>query len=113
MDEQKVNSYFSKLMSNARAIVSYQVGLPVGCLKMGRILYWLENEGHAFPEFLIFRQYLAETNDLPTGSERLHCSRDALRRYDERLVAVNLAYREEIIDACFRIISRYGEVASE
>ena len=45
--------------------------------------------------------------DIPTGSERLECSRAALRRYDERLVPLNLEYRERIIDACFEIAERF------
>lgn len=112
MDEQKQKNYLKKLVSNARAIISYQVGLPVGCIRMGRIVYWLENAGYTVPKFIVFEKYLMETNDLPTASDRLHCSRDALRRYDERLVAINLKYREEIIDACFEIIGEYGEGAA-
>ena len=107
MNEQKRDSYLRKLVANARAIISYQVGLPVGCVKMNRLLHWLEHEGERL-DFPIFSEYLEKVRDFPTGSERLECSRAALRRYDERLVPVNLEYRERIIDACFDIIERYG-----
>lgn len=112
MNEQKRDSLFRKLVANARAIISYQVGLPVGCVKMDRLIYWLENEGEdlASP---VFRQYLDTVRELPTGSERLECSRAALRRYDERLIPINLEYRERIIDACFDIVERYGVGSSE
>ena len=108
MSEQKRNSYFRRLVANARALISYQIGLPPGCVKMSRLLTWLEYEGEklAFP---IFGEYLESVRELPTGSERLECSRAALRRYDERLVPINLEYRERIIDACFEIIGRYSE----
>jgi len=107
MNEQKRDSDFRKLVANARAIISYQVGLPVGCVKMGRLLYWLENEGEklAFP---VFGEYLEQVRAIPTGPERLECSRAALRRYDERLVPINLEYRERIIDSCFDIVEQYG-----
>jgi hypothetical protein len=108
MDEQKRDGYFRKLVANARAIISYQVGLPVGCVKMDRILYWLENEGEKL-DFPVFGQYLDKVREVPTGSERLVCSREALRRYDERLVPINLEYRGRVIDACFDIVERYGE----
>ena len=108
MNGQNQNSYFRKLVANARAIISYQVGLPVGCVKMNRLLIWLEQEGERL-EFPVFAEYLGKVRELPIGSERLECSRAALRRYDERLVSINLEYRERIIDACFDIIERYGE----
>ncbi len=112
MNEQKRDSYFRKLVTNARAIISYQVGLPVGCVKMNRLLYWLENEGEEL-DFPIFGEYLEKVREIPTGSERLECSRAALRRYDERLVPINLEYRERIIDACFDIVERFDAGKTE
>jgi hypothetical protein len=108
MNEQKRDSDLRKLVANARAIISYQVGLPVGCVKMHRLLGWLKDEGEEL-DYSIFGEYLGEVLDLPTSSERLECSREALRRYDERLIPINLEYRERIIDACFDLIKRYGQ----
>ncbi|MCA1594610.1 MAG: DUF2489 domain-containing protein, partial [Acidobacteria bacterium] len=88
MSEEKRNSYFRKLVANARAIISYQVGLPVGCVKMNRLFIWLEQEGERLV-FPVFGEYLEKVHEFPIGSERLECSRAALRRYDERLVAIN------------------------
>ena len=107
MNEQKRDSYLRRLVANERAIISYQVGLPVDCVKMKRLLYWLENEGERL-DFPVFGTYLDKVREIPTGSERLECSRAALRRYDERLIPINLEYRERIIDACFDIIEQYG-----
>src|SRR5947209_19538220 len=108
MNEQRRDSYFRKLVANARAIISYQVGLPVGCIKMNRLLYWLGREEGERLDFPIFGEYLERVRDIPTGSERLECSRAALRRYDARLVPINLEYRERIIDACFDIVEGLG-----
>src|SRR5438093_503169 len=88
-------------IANARAIISYQVGLPCGVVRMYKILTWLRP--FEVLDFPVLERYRAATLDLPTSSERLQCSRDALRRYDERLVAINLEYREEILDTCFEI----------
>jgi hypothetical protein len=107
MHEQKRNAYLRKLVANARAIISHQVGLPVGCVKMYRLLGWLEHEGERL-DYPVFGKYLEDVRELPTGLERLECSRAALRRYDERLVPVNLEYRERVIDSCFDMIERYG-----
>lgn len=107
MDEQKHRSFLKRLVANARAIISYQVGLPLGCQKMRTILYWLEP--FEVLEYPVFDRYSNATRALPTSSERLQCSREALRRYDEKLVAINLEYREEVLDACFDIIDRFGK----
>lgn len=107
MSEQTRDSYLRKLVADARAIISYQVGLPFGCVKASRLLTWLENEGEKL-DFPVFGEYLSEVQEIPTGPERLECSRAALRRYDERLVPINLKYRERIIDACFSIVQRFG-----
>src|SRR5438128_12672268 len=107
MTEDRHRSLLKKLVANSRAIISYQVGLPLGCAKMSKILYWLEPfEKLDFP---IFKQYAAATLEIPTGSERLHCTREALRRYDQKLVAINLEYREEVLDPCFEIIERFAK----
>lgn len=107
LNEEKHASLIKKLVANARAIISNQVGFPVGCLKMSKILYWLEPYENI--EIPVFTQYFAETVDIPTGTERLYCSREAIRQYDEKLISFELAYREMVIDACFEIISKYGE----
>ena len=112
MNEQKRISDLRKLVANARAIISYQVGLPFGCVRMSRLIAWLGYEGEKL-DFPIFEEYLNNVRDIPTGSERLECSRAALRRYDARLVPINLEYRERIIDACFDIIEQYGKDKTE
>jgi hypothetical protein len=105
MNEEKHRSLIKKLVANARAIVSYQVGLPVGCAKMSKILCWLEP--YEPLDFPVFKQYAAATLEIPTSSERLNCTREALRRYDQKLVTINLEYREEVLDTCFEIIERF------
>ena len=106
MNEERHRSLIKQLVANARAIISYQVGLPFGCMRMHKILYWLKP--FEVLDFPVFDRYWTATLELPTTSERLHCSREALRRFDERLVAINLEYREEILDTCFEIIERFA-----
>ena len=106
MNEERHRSLIKQLVANARAIISYQVGLPFGVVRMGRILSWLKP--FEVLDYPVFEDYANATRELPTGSERLHCSREALRRYDEKLVAINLEYREAILDTCFEIIDRFA-----
>ena len=105
MNPQQHQSLIRKLVANARAIISYQVGLPVGCVKMNKILIWLA----AFEklDYPIFNDYLKDTTELPISTERLQWNRESLRKYDERLLQINLRYREKVIDTCFEIIEKY------
>jgi hypothetical protein len=111
MNEERHRSLLNQLVANARAIISYQVGLPFGCMKMHKILNWLKP--FEVLEFPVFDRYWTATRDLPVTSERLHCSREALGRYDQKLVAINLEYREEILDTCFEIIERFANQNGE
>ena len=49
-------TYLKKLVSAARAIVTYQVGLPVGCLRIRGILRWLQP--HIELSYPVFDEYL-------------------------------------------------------
>jgi hypothetical protein len=105
LSQEKHESLIQKLVANARAIITYQVGLPVGCLKMSKILTWLAPYEQL--DYPVFRDYLQAAQELPLGTERLRWNRESLRRYDERLLKINLTYREQILDTCFDIIEKY------
>ena len=106
VNPDKRTSYLQKLVSAARAVVTYQVGLPHGCTRIRAILFWLRPfESLNLP---VFEEYHAATLDLPTGTERLHWSREALRERDVRLEAINREFRDRIFEACYGIIDHYA-----
>ena len=96
-----------KLVSAARAIVTYQVGLPVGCIRVQRALFWLRP--HKELSYPVFDKYLEALRTLPISSERLEWNREALREADKKLEAVSRRFREAIFEACYEIIDSYGE----
>ncbi|MCP3685512.1 MAG: hypothetical protein GY861_22910 [bacterium] len=114
-EKTKLETNLKKLASNARAIVTNQVGFPIGCVKMARILFWMYTEAGVEGEKIsgkyirIFDAYYDETDALPKGTERLHWDRDALKKKDEILWEVNQRYRDQVLDICFDIIEQYGE----
>ncbi len=57
MNEQEHKSLIRKLVCNARAIISDQIGLSVGVRKMCKILLWLEPYDRELPR-LIFSKYM-------------------------------------------------------
>ncbi len=100
-------SYLKQLVSAARAIITYQVGLPLGCIRVRKILLWLQpHKELAYP---VFDEYLKSVRDLPISSERLQWSRDALRMADKKLEASSRRFRNGIFEACYEIIDLYGK----
>jgi hypothetical protein len=95
-----------KVVSAARAIVTYQVGLPVGSQRMGRALIWLKPHETNLPT--IFDEYLAETIGLPLGSERLEWDRTTVCEKDMVLESINQRFRDRIFDACWMLIDRFS-----
>jgi hypothetical protein len=70
-----------------------------------RISWLQEFEDVSYP---VFEAYNSESSAVAIGSERLNCSREAIRRYDQILDDLNRRFKEEVLDACFEIISKYG-----
>jgi hypothetical protein len=95
-----------KVVLAARAIVTYQIGLPVGCQRISRALVWLKPHEISLPT--IFDDYLAETVGLPIGSERLEWDRKTLHQKDIALENINQQFRDRIFDACWALISRFA-----
>ena len=104
-------SYLQKLVSAARAIVTYQVGLPVGCIRVRKILFWLRP--HKEVSYPVFDEYLRALSELPISSERLHWNRDVLREADKKLEAVSSRFRDRIFETCYEIIDLYGKQDDE
>jgi hypothetical protein len=110
--QQIKHNLLRKLVANARAIISNEIGLSVGCLKMSKLMIWLEPYQVSVPA-QIFEEYFRATMAIPSGKERLLCSRDALRRYDEQLYPINMKFNDRIIDACFEIIASFADAVDK
>lgn len=101
----KRTSYLKKLVSVARSIVTYQVGIPLGCTRAASLVMSLEPfEKLDIPVFAEFRDAV---RSLPIGTERLHWARDVLRERDTQLEKIIRDFRDRVFDACYDIIDRY------
>jgi hypothetical protein len=110
--EQRENvkrKLLKKLVATARNIITFEVGLSVGVSKLRRLIYWLGQDGISI-SLPVLDEYEAATIAIPSGKERLNCSRDALRRYDSSLNPINLRFHDRIIDACFELIENYEDI---
>jgi hypothetical protein len=105
----KRDSAAKKVVAVARSIVTYQIGLPAGCVRMQRTLSWLAPYEMDLPG--VFDEYLKEVRQLPITSERLSWDRKALREADKLLEATNYRFRDRIFDACWALIDRFTDSA--
>ena len=95
-----------QLVSAAKALLSLQVGIGVGCIRINKLLYWLGLEGSEHGK--IFKQFLDVTRDIPIGNERLHWLPQALLEQDAKLTKLEAKFRPAILSACVGIIASYG-----
>jgi hypothetical protein len=106
----KRDSAAKKVVAAARSIVTYQTGLPAGCVRMNRALFWLAPYETDLPG--VFDEYLKEVRQLPITSERLFWDRKALCETDKLLEATNQRFRDRIFDACWALIDRFTDPAA-
>jgi hypothetical protein len=100
-----------KVVAVARSMVSYEIGLPLGCRRMVRTLAWLAPHETNLPK--VFEEYLKQVMGLPLGSERLLWNRKVLEEKDVALEATNQRFRNEIFDTCWAVIDRFDESSAE
>ncbi len=94
------------IVSNARAILAFEIGLPQGCQHMSKLISRLHPyDGFHYP---IFKKYMEETSGLPIGQDRLQWDREKLAPHDLKLRAINHKYEKDISDACWAIIDQYA-----
>jgi Protein of unknown function (DUF2489) len=104
--------YIQKLVSNARAIISNQIGIPLGSIKMEKIMFWINHiETITEIDLRIFSAYNSETIQFPVGTERLRCNKEYLKEIDKELDKLTLQYKDRIFDKCFEIIGTFANKA--
>jgi hypothetical protein len=107
MSSQK--TYESKLVSNAKAILTNQVAIPLGVRRMKNIIY-RASQTHPIDnlDLSIFEKVDNQISGCPIGSERLKWEKEALKNQDKLIDTVLAAYREPLVDKCFEIIEKLG-----
>lgn len=106
-------NYLKKLVSNARAIISNQVALPLGIHKLLKIVYWI-NQVEPLPiDLTLVNEYYGQILNYPLGSDRLLWERMKLLQLDAELEEINRRYREDLLLKCFEIIDSYSEAMAK
>ena len=107
MTPEQHTGNIAKLVSAARALLSGQVGISVGALRINNLLRWLGAEVDG--EFPQFRDFLSQVPaSVPLANERLHWETDALLTADRQLAEIESKARVQLMSACAQIIRTYG-----
>jgi hypothetical protein len=103
-NDEEYQALLRRVIANARAIITYQVGLPSGCLRMQRLFLCLQPR-RTF-EFSVFDEYLMVVRPFATGPERLHWNRQLLFEQDREFEEINRSYRDPVHNACYDLIEQ-------
>ena len=110
LDEIKLENQIKKLVSNARAIISNDIGIPMGSLKMERIILWINDiEPITEIQVEVFSSYNIQANEYPIGVDRLGYNKDYLLELDAKLDEITNSFKSLIIEKCFEIIQKFGK----
>jgi hypothetical protein len=110
-DDQKYASLLHDVVANARAIIAYQVGMPLGCVRMAKLFHWLKPR-RTF-DLLVFEDYLKAVQPFAIGTDRLEWNRAALFEQDRKLEEINREYRDRVHNACHGLLELLAERPKE
>ena len=86
-----------KLVSNAKAILTNQIAMPLGARKMSKILHWIDQSlSEKNIDLKIFYDFDKKLDGCPIGSERLLWDRDALKEQDKIIDKVTREFKESL-----------------
>jgi hypothetical protein len=103
-NDERYTALLRRVMANARAIITCEVGLPLGCTRMSRLFYWLKPRRDF--EFPVFEEYLNAVREFAIGQDRLEWNREALFQQDVKLEEVNAAFRDRVHKSCHDIVEQ-------
>ncbi|WP_162051341.1 hypothetical protein [Pontibacter pamirensis] len=108
-EEKERQRFINKIVSNARAIISNQVAIPLGVYKMNQIISWLEPYRKTDDvEVGIFRDYDLIIDDLPVGTERLQWNIEKLIEFENEFDETNKIFKADILRKCRQLIDAYS-----
>ena len=110
-EEKERQRFINKMVSNARAIISNQVAIPLGVYKMNQIISWLEPYKKTEDvDVSIFRDYDLNIDDLPVGTERLQWNIEKLIEFEKEFDETDRMFKADILRKCRELIDTYASV---
>jgi hypothetical protein len=100
-NQQPKQINLKRLVSNAKAIVTNQIALPLGVRKMNKIRYWINHSKTVVSiDFKIFDDFDSMVKGCRVGNERLLWDPEALKEQDKTVDDAAAIYNEDILNKC-------------
>jgi hypothetical protein len=96
----------SEIVTIANAILNGETGIILGSRQLSSLRYELSDERD--PDFNIFIAIDSETDHLPVDNERENWSVEALKRKDVEIAEYEAYHKDQVIDACKKLIQRFA-----
>ena len=111
LHKDQLDSNIKQLVTTARSILTNQVGLPFGAIRITRIIAIL-NQFQALSkiDLAVFDLYRHELSGFPIGTERLRWEKEALLKQDESIEVITKKYKSQIFEKCYQIIEMFGSL---
>jgi hypothetical protein len=97
-----------KFVSTARSIITEQVGLPLGILRLNKNLAWLKGYNISpltDEELKVVKAYYNRIYEFPLEQERLAWAPEKLKEFDEKLERITFRYRPQLMVVLTRIVT--------
>lgn len=101
-----------RLVSAARTMISMQVGLAVGAVRLAGILGEL-GECYETRHGVVAEFMAAIPSDVPVGTARLYCTPQVLLERDAVLAAVEARFRRRLLQECMDMVRLYRPLKPE
>ena len=95
-------------VETASAIISGEVSLIEGCVRLFSLSCGLVSDWRTDPDFRVFGVVASDTDHLPTGSARSYWNVVALEREDVNIAQYEAQARAEVVLACQNIVARFA-----
>lgn len=90
----------------ATAVLEGRLDIIEGCRRLSSFAHDFLS-GHGLDEdFVVFEAVASESDELPVGAERAYWDPAALHREDEEVKRAEAMYRDEVMSACRKVVSR-------
>lgn len=98
-----------QIVNVARRILNGSTGIVAGARELSRLRH--PSHEKTDEDILVFVGIDSETDDLPLGDARRYWNAEALKKTDAELTEYEARVREQALQACRNLISRYAPKA--
>ena len=101
--------YRCEAVKLARAMLSGELGLLEGSIRLASLAYAIDPDWTKDPDFAVISSIADDIDHLPFGSARENWNEASLARADADIERITQLVRDEVMVACQNIIARFDD----